>query len=203
MGSQWILASLAYTISSGYPACPAPAAMAISSVPSLVEQTMMEVILQNLVTTDLPYHLKRDVEGVQRLEGDFLVTGYETKVRRRGSGRVSVEEQKQCCAAVDTAMGNKKLLKVGRLLKVRRIGETLNIRWWLNNIRVRKVILLLDRKHQNGHAVKLERGGLVRYDGLEVRGDGEGGISLILPTDSGLVDCLMTVTYKTTRITDM
>ena len=84
--------------------------------PALVQQALREVLWGDMEAVSLPKHLRRDVEGVRGLEGEFLVNGVKVEFRKVGGGELSVEEWRLRHAK----FGGMPLPKVGEVLNMRR-----------------------------------------------------------------------------------
>ena len=76
---------------------------ASSPVPCLVQQGLREVLWGDLLATELPKHLRKDVEGVRGLEGKFLVKGYCVEVKK-GGGEASAQENEAFYEAFNEAL---------------------------------------------------------------------------------------------------
>ena len=171
----------------------------------MVQQALREVLWGDLVATGLPKHLRKDVEGVRELEGQFLVNGVKVEFRKMGGGELSVEEWKKLHE------------KFGRMPYLPKVGEVLDMkRWELRSTSLGIMIWKLGRNSKKAtfkgkvyrwvEEVMVEQGGLVNNSmGMkkDVRGDGEGGILLhhILPGRKGHPeDPELEVSYMTRRI---
>ena len=179
-------------------------AIASYPAPALVQQALREVLRGDLVATELPEHLRKDVKGVRGLEGKFVVKGYDVEVRKKGGGEVSAEECKKCYKAVEFS---RKLPKVRRDLVVRRDNcrKRWGISWKCQKAKVWH--LKLGRILEGGRVVegRVEQGGLVKLKGpdrkeeVRVREDGKGGILLTIALKISWAELEESVTYMTRR----
>merc|ERR1719435_69854 len=92
---------------------------ASSPAPTLVQQGLREVLWGDLPATDLPEPLRKDVEGVRRLEGQFLVIGVTVDFKRAGE-ELGVEEWRRYHEVYEASPDR---IKPGSVLTVTRNTE--------------------------------------------------------------------------------
>ena len=156
--------------------------VASSPAPTLVQQALREVLWGDLAAAELPEYLRKDVEGVRGLEGQFMVIGVKVEFRKAGGGKLGVEEYRRCHKLFESTANP----KFGDVLTVTR--NTGLKKWELRFSSNSKVIRVkLGRSIKRGCVVegKVEQGGLVIKDNLGkvevgMRGDGDGGLLFLV-----------------------
>ena len=176
---------------------------------SLVQQALREVLWGDLVATELPKHLRKDVEGVRGLEGNFLVDGVKVEVEKIKGGEVSVEDWRRGYEAFEK---NLKIPKMGTVLKLER--NTAKRRWEMRCMATNNMFMYwkLGGGRRRMRVIVdgwVEQGGLVlspkKGQKFEVRAremTGEGGIITTwdIRAGNGQMDISLKVTYMTRRV---
>ena len=177
-----------------------------SPAASLVQQALREVLWGDLVATELPEHLRKDVEAERGLEGNFLVDGVKVEMKKTDGGEVSVEEWSKGYEVFERSLHNPKM---GMLVKMvrRKYIERWEMRCVASDILFMSWKLGRNMMGRFLAEAWVEQGGLVASIGktmkMEVRGDGVDGIAgTIVTSGSGNVlrDMQLTVNYTMKRV---